>query len=213
MEKSAGLIAPCIKNELPPCNCRKRTRHRSLRPLLTVLSFSFFLLFLNGAEGVELDNITVILTQESVTVGAELNLDDAQISDLKNGIHKELIFYIDLFKEWNVWPDEFISGVKIIRKVKCDPVKKEFSMISYNESSITELRFNSLESLLDAALKIDNLTAFRTEGLRPGRYFVKVSAESRIRKLAPLIGYLLFFVPENEFGVEMNSQKFTVPVQ
>ena len=34
---------------------------------------------------------------------------------LKRGISKEITFYIDLFKVWNIWPDEFIAGRKIVR--------------------------------------------------------------------------------------------------
>ena len=39
-------------------------------------------------------------------------------------------------------------------------------------------------------------------------YFVRVSIESRIRKLPPVIGYLLFFVPENDFKITRDSPVF-----
>ncbi|MEE9524566.1 MAG: DUF4390 domain-containing protein [Thermodesulfovibrionales bacterium] len=173
----------------------------------------YFLISFNvqGAEGVELGTISVEIKEDAILVSSDLQLDEDQIEDLQNGIDKEITFYIDLFREWAVWPDEFISGTIINRKIKSDPVKKEFSMNSSGKTSDTEQRFNSLASLLSEALMLKDVELSSVGYLRPGRYFVKVSAESRIRKLAPIVGYLLFFVPEMNFKVDKNSDIFMIP--
>jgi hypothetical protein len=41
--------------------------------------------------------------------------------------------------------------------------------------------------------------------LEPGAYYVKVTVEAHARKLPPIIGYLLFFIPEHEFRVSRDS--------
>jgi hypothetical protein len=46
--------------------------------------------------------------------------------------------------------------------------------------------------------------------LDPGEYFVKITVDSKIRKLPPVIGYILFFVSENEFSISKDSQRFQI---
>jgi hypothetical protein len=46
--------------------------------------------------------------------------------------------------------------------------------------------------------------------LEPGQYFVRVTVESKIRKLPPVIGYLFIFVSENEFKIVRDSALFPI---
>jgi hypothetical protein len=46
--------------------------------------------------------------------------------------------------------------------------------------------------------------------MEPGTYFVRVSAESKIRKLPPVIGYFMIFLPENEFKITKDSSFITI---
>jgi len=164
-----------------------------------------------SAEAVEVHPVRLSVRDRIIYADSGLTLDQTQLNDLRNGLHKELIFYVDLFREWDIWPDEFISGIRITRELRSDPVKKEFYMISTVGGLVSERRFTSLESLLAEALTLKGVAVASTSGLLPGKYFVKVSVESRIRKLAPIIGYLLFFVPEKEFSVENTSEVIRVP--
>jgi hypothetical protein len=59
--------------------------------------------------------------------------------------------------------------------------------------------------MLDWALTVKDLKLIRTKELQLSDYYVKVSVESRIRELPPVIGYLLFFVPEKDFRLSKNS--------
>lgn len=164
-----------------------------------------------AAECVEIGTVTVVAESDTLKISSDLKLDESHISELKDGLKKEFIFYVDLFRQWTIWPNEFIHGVRIIRKISSDPVKKEFTVINSVGTSLSEQRFNSLDSLLLEALRLDGIELTKKEKLVPGSYFVKVTAESRIRKHAPIIGYILFFVPENEFEVEKISDTFIIP--
>jgi hypothetical protein len=178
-------------------------------PLITMV---FFLvpLVAKAAERNSIGSVSVSRENSLVTVNAELELGDSSLTDLSDGMQKEFIFYLDLFRVWSFWPDEFIHGIKIAHVIKSNPVKKEFTLKSRYGESVNEQRFNSLDSLLPHALKIENIQAFTIEGLPVGQYYVRVTVESRIRKLAPIVGYLLFFVPEKEFTVWKNSAAFEV---
>jgi len=46
--------------------------------------------------------------------------------------------------------------------------------------------------------------------IEPGQYFVRVTIESKIRKLPPVIGYLLIFLSENEFKIVKDSGFFAI---
>lgn len=186
---------------------------KNARFLLVCLLFYLLILYPSierASECAEIASVTVSLDRNKVKVSSDLKLDESHIRDLNEGLQKEFIFYVDLFREWNIWPDEFIHGIKITRKVRSDPVKKEFTVITSGETSFMEQRFNSLDSLLSEALRLNNVTLITTEALLPGSYYVKVTAVSRIRKHAPIIGYLLFFVPENEFDLKKVSDSFIV---
>lgn len=181
--------------------------------LPTILLTAFFLVHLLcclTAQAAEIRDVKVAREGSLIMVSTDLKLDDTQIEELGSGMQKELIMYIDLFRSWNLWPNEFIHGITISQVLKSDPVKKEFILVTRNGTGNRETRFNGLDTLLDKALRLENIRAFSSDGLPPGKYFVKVTAELRIRKLAPIISYLLFFVPEKEFSVWKDSEIFGV---
>lgn len=150
------------------------------------------------------------IVNNEIHVATGLILDEKQLQDLKNGIAKEITFYIDLFRAWNMWPDEFVLGRTIVKTLRADPVKKEYTAISLDGITMVERRFNELDSLLKWALNIRDLKLTNTRELEPADYFIRITVESRLRKLPPVISYLFFFVPEKEFTKVKDSSKFRV---
>ena len=59
--------------------------------------------------------------------------------------------------------------------------------------------------MLQWALSVSNLKLANVSDLEPGVYFVRATIESRIRKLPPVIGYFIIFLPENEFKIKKDS--------
>lgn len=168
----------------------------------------FLLLFPPTASGVDVIGPEVRLTSDEIIVTTGLLLDEKNINDLKNGISKEITFYVDLFRVWNVWPNEFITGRKIVKTLFCDPVKKEYSATAFDGATLVERRFKRFDSMLDWTLNIRDLRLIHEKDIQQSDYFVKVTVESRLRNLPPVIGYLLFFVPEKEFRVSKDSRFF-----
>ena len=140
-----------------------------------------------------------------IYVTASLSLDEKHLQELSNGVTKELKFYIDLFRVWKVWPDEFVLGKFFIRTLKADPVKMEYTATSSDGSTLIHKRFKTFGSMVKWALSVNDLKLADTRELEPGVYFVRVTVESKIRKLPPVIGYFMIFLPENEFKIDKDS--------
>jgi len=58
-------------------------------------------------------------------------------------------------------------------------------------------------------LSFRDLKLVNIKELEQAQYFVRITAESKIRKLPPVIGYLFIFVSENEFRIIKDSTVFT----
>ncbi|HBR22121.1 MAG TPA: hypothetical protein DD713_06080 [Nitrospiraceae bacterium] len=175
-----------------------------------LLFFGCLLFFPSITRSAEIIGPETKIVNNEIHVTTGLILDEKQLQDLKNGIAKEITFYIDLFRVWNMWPDEFVLGKTIVKTLRVDPVKKEYVAASSDGMTIVEKRFNELDSLLKWSLIIRDLKLTNTRELEPADYFIRITVESRLRKLPPVISYLFFFVPEKEFTKVKDSSKFRV---
>ena len=172
-----------------------------------ILSLALLSLFLAplSAFGAEITGPYARVMNNEIMVSTGLVLDEKNIGDLKNGIAKEITFYIDLFRVWRVWPDEFIAGKKIVKTLRADFIKKEYTATTFDGVTLIEKRFKRFESMLDWTLTVKELKLINIKELQPSDYYVKVTVESRLRQFPPVIGYLLFFVPEKDFKLSKDS--------
>jgi len=170
----------------------------------------YLLLSISLSSGAEITGTEVKLKDNEIYVTTALSLDENQIQELRNGIAKEFRFYIDIFRLWKMWPDEFVLGKLFVRTLKCDPVKTEYIATSSDGSTLIEKRFKSFESMVRWAVSINDLKLVNTRELEPGVYFVRVTVESKIRKLPPVIGYFMIFLSENEFKIKKDSSPFNI---
>lgn len=165
------------------------------------------------AGDVEIIGPEVNFEENYIYVSTSLSLNEKSLEELRNGVTKEIKFTVDLFRVWKLWPDEFISGKSFVRTLKSDPVTMEYRATSHDGSSLTQKKFKSFESMLQWALFIENLKLANSRDLEKGMYFVRVTVESKIRKLPPVIGYFMIFLPENEFKIQKDSSQFTAGVR
>lgn len=178
--------------------------------LLLVFSLQISFLIISPSDSAEIAVPEIRINNNEIFVTTGLLLNEKQVQELKDGIAKEITFYIDLFRVWKMWPDEFVLGKSFVKNLKADPVKKEYVATSFDGSTIIEKRFNELDSLLKWALNISELKLTNIRGLDPADYFIRITVESRIRKLPPVISYLFFFVPEKEFKKTKDSPSFRI---
>jgi hypothetical protein len=180
-----------------------------LRILLTIALF-LSVLIPPVAEGQEISGPEVRLANNDVYVSFSLVPGAKYIEEIKDGIDKELKLYIDLFRVWKVWPDEFVLGKFYSRRMKVDPIKKEYVATSFDGNVIIERRFRSFETMLVWTLSVKDLKLTNTRELDPGQYFVRITAESKIRNLPPMIRQFFVFLSENEFKVRKDSGVFVI---
>ena len=177
----------------------------------SVLCSLFCLLFLpSSSECAEIITLDVTVEEDTIHVSTAVSLDEKYLAELRNGIKKEVRFYIDIFKLWNAWPDEFIIGKFSKRTIHYDPVKTEYIATSNDGRKLIEKRFTSFESMVKWALSIHQLELVIPQDLEPGAYFIRVIVVSKIRKLPPVLRDLLIFIPENEFKIEKDSPVFYI---
>ena len=178
---------------------------------LYIIFFLFItLIFPVLSEAQVITGPEVKIVNNDIHVSFSLNLDDKNLQEIKRGIDKELKLNVDLFRIWKVWPDEFVLGKMNIRTLKADPVKKEYVSTSLDGNTLIEKRFKSFESMISWALFVRDLKLTNIREMDPGEYFVRVTIESRIRKLPPVIGYLFIFLSENEFKIVKDSGVFVI---
>jgi hypothetical protein len=179
----------------------------------------FLILLISGllnpasfAYGAEIKELNVKINGEEVVVSTSVELDEAFINEARNGIQKELLFYIDLFRVWKGWADEYVTGNFIERKIIGDVIKGEYILSSFdrNRKVIVERRFRSFESMIKWMTEIRDLPLMNIKGIEPGDYYVRITVESRLRRLPPVLSYLLFFIPEKEFSISKDSIPFKI---
>ncbi|KJU83312.1 hypothetical protein MBAV_004504 [Candidatus Magnetobacterium bavaricum] len=148
-----------------------------------------------------------------VRVSLTLSLTDEQVSLIREGLEKELVFYIDLFRKWQLWPDEFIRGKKITRNIKANPVKGEFKVVSTDETTILEKRFSSFDSMLRWSLHVKDVQITLNELSDTGVYFIRITVESVRQKPPQLYSYVLFFANDKDFKIKKDSDDFKIKVR
>jgi len=154
----------------------------------------------------------VKLINNDIHVSFSLSLDSRHVQEIRDGIEKEFKLDVDLFRVWKGWLDEFVLGRSFTKTIKSDPIKKEYVATSYDGNVIVEKRYRSFESMLEGALSVKDLKLTNTRELDPALYFVRITAESKIRKLPPVIGQFIIFISENEFRIKKDSAAFPIDV-
>jgi len=184
-----------------------------MKVLIKLFSLMFFLVTLllcsyTWSGATEIIGPEIKVQDNQIRVTTSLSLNEKSLQELRNGVTKELKFNIDLFRVWKMWPDEFVSGKFFVRTLKSDPITMEYVGKSSDGNTLVQKKFKSFESMIQWALLINDVKLANVRELEQGTYFVRVTIESKIRKLPPVIGYFMIFLPENEFKIEKDSPFF-----
>jgi hypothetical protein len=146
----------------------------------------------------------VKVRSNTILVSTGINLDKESIELIQKGVPQEATFYIDLFRQWDRWPDEFVVGMKIVQGFSCDPVKKEYVATSKRGKTINRRRFNTCEQLINWSMSLPDEKIVTTAEMEKGAYYIKVGVKRKSKRL-PLFFDLLFFFLPGEKSMERNS--------
>lgn len=137
-----------------------------------------------------------LLVSTTLLDGFSKNFEDA----VKNGFEKEIIFYIEIYRRWSLWPDEFILFKRVQKTVKYDELKKLYYTSSYDGLYLEEKVFDDYERLKAWVSKLVNVKITPLGLLKPkATYFIRIKAESKFKRLPPVLENILFFVPTKDF--------------
>ncbi|MDA8087329.1 MAG: DUF4390 domain-containing protein [Nitrospiraceae bacterium] len=178
---------------------------RFLKKAILLLSLAIVLFLPLNARATQINSLSVSKKGDDVFVSARLVMAPPLIRDLRAGIQKDLVFYVDLFRHWSSWPDEYILGVRIERYLSCDSVRGEYMMTTKGRGPAEETRYGSCDDLIKNSLALNNVRLSNLRELTKGNYFVRVTAESKLRNLPPLLGQMFFFIKDKEFSVHRDS--------
>ncbi len=154
------------------------------------------------AKGEQMSDVTVNQASEDLLVSSTLiggfskDFEDA----IRNGFEKEITFYIEIYRKWNFWPDEFIFSKRVQRTIKYDGLKKVYYASSYDGLYLEEKVFDDYEKMKAWVSKIGEVKFTQISLLKPkATYFVRIKAESKFKRLPPVLKNLLFFVATTDF--------------
>ncbi|MBF0568533.1 DUF4390 domain-containing protein [Candidatus Magnetominusculus dajiuhuensis] len=153
----------------------------------------------------EITGVEYSVSGGSITVSVALSIDESQTSLIREGLQKEFVFYIDVFRRWSLWPDEFIRGKKVSRTIHANSVKGEYKVVSSDETAILEKRFMSFKSMLRWALLVKDIKIDMSGLEEDAQYFIRVTIESIKQKPPQVIGYVLFFVDDRDFRIKKDT--------
>jgi hypothetical protein len=188
-----------------------KTLARPAVRMFLAIVVSFMLVPAYPGMAADITPVSVRQDNNDLFVTSALQPDQKLIDDLSGGLSKELVFYVDLFRHWSIWPDEFVLGTKIVRVLQSDPIKREYIGSNTEGNVRTIRRFKDLNSMVAWAMNIQDVKLTNVKALDPGNYYIKISAESIIRKLPPVVDTVIFFVSTKEFSVSRDSQLFRIP--
>jgi hypothetical protein len=169
------------------------------------------LLTAGSVAAADSDKCEVFVRQHNgdLVITAALIPEDKFTEDLKNGLTKELVIYLDLFRVWKLWPNEFILGRKITRTLKSDPIKREYVVITSEGNNYSEKRFRDFESMLAWAMHVTNMRLSSAKPLEGEAYFVRATYESVVTKYSPFISWVPLVSSGKEFSVAGDSARFS----
>lgn len=170
-----------------------------------------FILNINYVYSIENIDISVKKTSNSIEVKTRIIPSNEFIEDFKTGLGKNIQILIELYRRWSIIPDEFIMGVKIQRIFISDPIKEEYIIRNLEGQILKEKRFKNSMDALDWGLNIESVEFDNIKIFDPGKYYIKVTVESNIKKLPLLLEHFLFFIPKYETKIVKESERFSLP--
>lgn len=179
---------------------------------LFILIFSLFLIFTSSHVSAATSVLEVKIEGNNIIISSGIpNLKEKEIENaIKSGVEKELIFSIELFRIWHLWPDEFVSAKKIQKLIKYDTLRGQYRASSYDGAHLKERHFRDFNTLKDWVFTVKDINLANIRELEPGKYFVRVVIESKSRELPPIIGLFMLFIPETEISWTQKSQPFHI---
>lgn len=176
-----------------------------------LIFFIIFILKINYTHAIEDIDILIKKNLTSIEVNTRIIPSKEFIEDFRSGMGKNILILIELYRRWSIIPDEFITGIKLQRTFISDPIKEEYIIKNLEGQILKEKRFKNITDALAWGLKIESVEFSNINNYESGKYYIKVTVESNIKKLPLLLEHFLFFIPKYETKIVKESERFNLP--
>lgn len=170
-----------------------------------------FLSFAVNAWAIQDIEMKIEKTENYLSVRGRIIASEEFIKDFQDGLTKNIFISIELLRKWSIIPDEFVAGVQIERVLVSDPIKEEFIIKEISEQTMTEKRFKNWQEALNWALRIEPVKIVNLKNVERGKYYMRITVESNIKKLPMVLEHLLFFIPRYDQKITKESESFRLP--
>jgi hypothetical protein len=183
-----------------------------MRNLLFTLLCAFFLLLFEPPSYALTPNITGFL--QTVNNDIVVNIAVANATELeatiKSGIEKEIVFTMELIREWKFWPDEFVVSKKIRKTIKYDNLRDQFWTSSFDGITRKDRKFKNYAQVKNWLFSVNEINLANVRELEPANYYIRVIVESRSIDRLPVMGLLMHLVPEVDMTIARESEPFPI---
>lgn len=129
---------------------------------------------------------------------------------LDTGVAREFIFTIELMRLWRFWPDEFVVSKRIRETVQYDILRRQYSIVSTDGELTVKRRVRGFQQLSQWIFANRTVNLANIKELDPGTYYIRVIVESRTVEKVPLIGHLIYLLPEKEVSMVARTKPFAI---
>ncbi len=177
------------------------------------LIFCVYLTLTASAATAEIIGPAIKIQNNNIMIGTGFSNIKEIENAIKSGVEKEIVFTIELFREWNFWPDEFVQARKIKKTIKYDNLRGQYRISSHDGTVVKERYLKEFNDLKEWLFTVKDVNLINVKELEQGKYFVRVVVESKSKKIPPVIGFFMLFIPETETSLAKRSPAFVVGEQ
>ncbi|MBC8413018.1 MAG: DUF4390 domain-containing protein [Nitrospira sp.] len=175
--------------------------------------FLFFSFFINVASvQAATPDITGLMTTVNNNIIIDLAISDFSEleGNIKTGIAQEILYTVELIREWRFWPDEFVVSRQIRRSVKYDNLREQYWAVSSDGIKNLKLQFKDFKALSSWIFNVTAINLANIRELEKGRYYVRIVVETKINEDIPIAGFLMHFIPEIGMSFAKESEPFPI---
>ncbi|HLF86883.1 MAG TPA: DUF4390 domain-containing protein [Nitrospiria bacterium] len=161
-----------------------------------------------------ISDLSVIIQNKDIMVSARLvgAFSNTIEEDIKNGIPKDLFYYILLKRRQNNWIDEELLQVTIKYTIKYDILKKQYIVTSREGTRSSRRVIENYQEMADLITRVNNVKLTETDILNSNEsYYVSVKAEMKATAIPLHLDYFFFFIPFLELDTPWADSSIIYP--
>jgi hypothetical protein len=167
-------------------------------PTIACLLLILFVPLGAHAADEKIADLVVQATDTDILVSANLikGFSPTSEEDIRNGIPKDLFYYVLLKRRQPLWFDEEMRSKTVKYTVKYDLLNKQFLVTIRSNGTVHQETMDDFLAMKRLISTINNVRIAGTDVLNnEDTYYVSVKAEMKASQLPFYLDYFLFFIP------------------